>query len=270
MIYELLFPLRHAASWLGWLNVLRYIPFRVIMATITAMLLVVLARAVVHPRAAEESRSGRSSATDGPETHQIKARHADHGRRAHPALACSCRRCSGRSHERLRPGDDGGHRRVRRHRLPRRLPQDQAQELDAASPVATSSSVSSLIGGAVLSLRLPRAGARCRRTGGTSASRLGVPFVAFSKHPIVLPLVALRPVRGLRRRRDVERGEPHRRPRRSRHRPGHDQRGHVPRLGVPRRRDLRHRERLAALRRGQYLDIPRSPAPASSRSTAAP
>jgi phospho-N-acetylmuramoyl-pentapeptide-transferase len=39
MIYELLYPLRHSASWLGWLNVLRYVPFRVIMATITSMLI---------------------------------------------------------------------------------------------------------------------------------------------------------------------------------------------------------------------------------------
>ena len=39
MLYELLYPLRHKAEWLGWLNVLRYVPFRVIMATITAMLI---------------------------------------------------------------------------------------------------------------------------------------------------------------------------------------------------------------------------------------
>jgi phospho-N-acetylmuramoyl-pentapeptide-transferase len=39
MIYELLYPLRHYASWLGWLNVLRYVPFRVIAATITSMLI---------------------------------------------------------------------------------------------------------------------------------------------------------------------------------------------------------------------------------------
>src|SRR5678816_2162972 len=39
MIYELLYPLRHSASWLGWLNVLRYVPFRAIAATITAMLI---------------------------------------------------------------------------------------------------------------------------------------------------------------------------------------------------------------------------------------
>ena len=55
MIYELLYPLRHSASWLGWLNVLRYVPFRVIAATMTAMLICFALCAVVHPRAAEEA-----------------------------------------------------------------------------------------------------------------------------------------------------------------------------------------------------------------------
>ncbi len=39
MIYELLYPLRHSASWLGWLNVLRYVPFRVIDAKMHALLI---------------------------------------------------------------------------------------------------------------------------------------------------------------------------------------------------------------------------------------
>jgi phospho-N-acetylmuramoyl-pentapeptide-transferase len=38
MIYELLYQF-HKVSWLGWLNVLRYTPFRAIMATITAMVI---------------------------------------------------------------------------------------------------------------------------------------------------------------------------------------------------------------------------------------
>ncbi|HEY6078933.1 MAG TPA: phospho-N-acetylmuramoyl-pentapeptide-transferase [Polyangiaceae bacterium] len=38
MMYELLYPL-HEVSWLSWLNVLRYTPFRAIMATITAMVI---------------------------------------------------------------------------------------------------------------------------------------------------------------------------------------------------------------------------------------
>jgi phospho-N-acetylmuramoyl-pentapeptide-transferase len=39
MLYELLYPLRHKAVWLGGLNVLRYVPFRAVAATITAMLM---------------------------------------------------------------------------------------------------------------------------------------------------------------------------------------------------------------------------------------
>ena len=39
MMYELLYPLSHEVSWLSWLNVLRYTPFRAIMATITAMMI---------------------------------------------------------------------------------------------------------------------------------------------------------------------------------------------------------------------------------------
>ena len=39
MMYELLYPLSHEVSWLSWLNVLRYAPFRAIMATITAMMI---------------------------------------------------------------------------------------------------------------------------------------------------------------------------------------------------------------------------------------
>ena len=39
MIYELLYPLSHEFGWASALNVLRYTPFRAIMATITAMLM---------------------------------------------------------------------------------------------------------------------------------------------------------------------------------------------------------------------------------------
>ena len=39
MIYELLYPLSHEFGWAGALNVLRYTPFRAIMATLTAMLI---------------------------------------------------------------------------------------------------------------------------------------------------------------------------------------------------------------------------------------
>ena len=39
MLYGLLYPLRNQAPWLHFLNVLRYIPFRVIAAVLTAMVI---------------------------------------------------------------------------------------------------------------------------------------------------------------------------------------------------------------------------------------
>ena len=135
---------RHDAGWLGWLNVLRYVPFRIIAATHHGDAPLVRRSRLVHPRAPDASRSARSSASDGPETPQDQERHADDGRRAHPALRCSCRRSSGAtSRNVVRLADDRGHRRLRRHRLPRRLPQDQAEELARASRAATSCSASS-------------------------------------------------------------------------------------------------------------------------------
>ena len=72
MIYELLYPLRHDASWLRWLNVLRYVPFRVIAATMTAMLLSFF----VSPwfiRALKRKQIGQVVREDGPATHLVKS-----------------------------------------------------------------------------------------------------------------------------------------------------------------------------------------------------
>jgi phospho-N-acetylmuramoyl-pentapeptide-transferase len=72
VIYELLFPLRHDSAWLGWLNVLRYLPFRTIAATVTAMLLsFVLAPWFI--RELQKKQIGQVVRTDGPETHKIKS-----------------------------------------------------------------------------------------------------------------------------------------------------------------------------------------------------
>jgi phospho-N-acetylmuramoyl-pentapeptide-transferase len=73
MIYELFYPLRHDASWLRWLNVLRYVPFRVIAATITAMLICF----VLSPwfiRALQRAQIGQVVRDDGliPEGHKTK------------------------------------------------------------------------------------------------------------------------------------------------------------------------------------------------------
>jgi len=72
MIYELLYPLRHDAGWLRWLNVLRYVPFRVIAATMTAMLLSFF----VSPwfiRALKRKQIGQVVRDDGPESHKVKS-----------------------------------------------------------------------------------------------------------------------------------------------------------------------------------------------------
>ncbi|HTJ81335.1 MAG TPA: phospho-N-acetylmuramoyl-pentapeptide-transferase [Polyangiaceae bacterium] len=72
MIYELFYPLKSHYSWLSWLNVLRYIPFRTIMATITAMVITfVLAPWFI--RELKRKQVGQVVRKEGPETHQVKA-----------------------------------------------------------------------------------------------------------------------------------------------------------------------------------------------------
>ncbi|APR75023.1 Phospho-N-acetylmuramoyl-pentapeptide-transferase [Minicystis rosea] len=72
MIYELFYPLKFHYAWLSWLNVLRYIPFRTIMATITAMLLTFLL-APWFIRELRRKQIGQVVRAVGPETHKVKA-----------------------------------------------------------------------------------------------------------------------------------------------------------------------------------------------------
>lgn len=68
MLYHLLYGLKNKASWLGWLNVVRYIPFRVIAATITAMIIAF----VLGPwfiRTLQKNKFGQVVRHDGPESH---------------------------------------------------------------------------------------------------------------------------------------------------------------------------------------------------------
>lgn len=72
MIYELLYPYRTTAGWLSFLNVLRYIPFRVIAATMTAMLM----SFILSPwfiRELQKKQIGQVVRADNPESHKIKA-----------------------------------------------------------------------------------------------------------------------------------------------------------------------------------------------------
>ena len=71
MLYELLYPLRNHAHWLGPLNVLRYIPFRAVAATLTAMLMSFL----MSPwfiRELQRKQIGQVVRDDEGETHQVK------------------------------------------------------------------------------------------------------------------------------------------------------------------------------------------------------
>jgi phospho-N-acetylmuramoyl-pentapeptide-transferase len=71
VIYELFYPLSHEFGWAGALNVLRYTPFRAIMATITAMLMSFL----VAPWFIQKLRGKQISQIireEGPESHFSK------------------------------------------------------------------------------------------------------------------------------------------------------------------------------------------------------
>jgi len=72
MLYELLYPLRLDASWLSWLNVLRYVPFRLIMGMLTAMF-ICFAISPWFIRRMQRRQVGQSVRDDGPESHLSKA-----------------------------------------------------------------------------------------------------------------------------------------------------------------------------------------------------
>jgi phospho-N-acetylmuramoyl-pentapeptide-transferase len=72
VIYELLYPLSSRFGWAGALNVLRYIPFRIIMATLTAMMICFLL-APWFIRELQKKQIGQVVREEGPESHHVKA-----------------------------------------------------------------------------------------------------------------------------------------------------------------------------------------------------
>jgi len=71
VLYQLLFSLHDQASWLSWLNVLRYTSTRIIAATLTALLLSL----VLYPwfiRTLQKIQLGQVVREDGPESHFSK------------------------------------------------------------------------------------------------------------------------------------------------------------------------------------------------------
>lgn len=72
MIYELLYPLSTKFGWASSLNVLRYTPFRAIMATLTAMVLCFFL-APWFIRTLQTKQIGQVVRDEGPESHKVKA-----------------------------------------------------------------------------------------------------------------------------------------------------------------------------------------------------
>lgn len=72
MIYELLYPLSTQFGWAGVLNVLRYVPFRIIMATLTAMIMCFLL-APWFIRRLQSKQIGQVIRKEGPASHFSKA-----------------------------------------------------------------------------------------------------------------------------------------------------------------------------------------------------
>jgi len=72
VIYELLYPMSTRFGWASMLNVLRYVPFRIIMATLTAMLLCFFL-APWFIRQLQSKQIGQVIRADGPASHHLKA-----------------------------------------------------------------------------------------------------------------------------------------------------------------------------------------------------
>jgi phospho-N-acetylmuramoyl-pentapeptide-transferase len=72
MLYELLYPLRLEFDWLSWLRVLRYVPFRVIAAMLTAMF-ICFALSPWFIKRLQTRQIGQAIRDDGPESHFSKA-----------------------------------------------------------------------------------------------------------------------------------------------------------------------------------------------------
>jgi phospho-N-acetylmuramoyl-pentapeptide-transferase len=71
MLYEFLYPLRQQVEWLGWLNVLRYVPFRAMAAWLTAMAIYFALFPWFLTRL-RTRRLGQNIREEGPSDHQSK------------------------------------------------------------------------------------------------------------------------------------------------------------------------------------------------------
>ena len=231
MIYELLYPLSTRFGWASVLNVLRYMPFRIIMATITAMVICFLL-APWFIRRLQSKQIGQIIRDEGPQSHRKKAGTPTMGGALillallvstvlwadlHNVFVLATAAVTagygviGYIDDRLKIVAKNSRGLPGRYKLLGQF------GIGGLGLVYTFVDVGNL----------PADWIDIR-------TRLAIPFVAFAKYPVELPIwlylaFALFVLVALQQRR-----EPHRRPRRARHRPGDDQRGHLPHLVVRR------------------------------------
>ena len=228
------------AQWLAkdvrLFNVFNYITLRAVLACLTALAVsLILGPYVIRKLTAY--KIGQAVRDDGPRSHLTKAGTPTMGGALILVSIVHHHAALGRPVEPLRVGGAARHARLRHHRLDRRLPQGRAPQPEGL-----------VAEGEVLLAVADRPG---RRAATSATSRRRMPalnqlIVPFFKH-VAYPLGhdRLRRAHLLRHRRHLERGQPHRRPRRPRH--------HADGDGRQRARHLRLRRRPR-----RVLQVPRA------------
>ena len=214
-------------------NVFRYVSTRIGLATLTSLLITF----IVAPwfiRRARERQLGEVIRDDGPAGAREEEGDADDGRRADHHGAVGGHGAVVRPAQHAGLAGAAGHRRLRRHRLRRRLPEAVAQEQEGAVRARSSCSGSSssalvamvwLYTGDALPPDVAAAPGRCRSSTSSTCRPPRSPGPRCRWPPTS--------VRGVRADGGIERGQPDRRPRRPGDRAGDHLFVHVP---VPRLR----------------------------------
>ena len=189
-------PLPGAARRVPGANVFRYVSTRVGLATLTSLLITFMV-APWFIRRARERQLGEVIRDDGPGQPRLEEGHADHGRRAHHPGAGGGDAAVVRPAQHAGLAGAAGHRRLRRHRLHRRLPQALAQEQEGPARAAQAA------GPAGHRRRSPSSGcSRATRWRPSCACAWRRRWsTSTTTHSLALPLGALRRLRDLRRDR---------------------------------------------------------------------
>ncbi len=180
-------------------NVFNYITLRAVLATLTSLVI----SFIVGPtmiRKLTAYKIGQAVRDDGPQSHLVQSRHADHGRCADPGVGRGHHAAVGRPVESLRLGRAARDAGLRHRRLGRRLPQGRAPQSQGS---AGAHEVLLAIGDRTGGGDLPRL-----QRDAPAQTEFIVPFFKQVSYP--LGMCGLRGDDLLRDRRHQQRGEPDR------------------------------------------------------------